>query len=543
LNPTTIFPNVLFRNNPVAARSLRLSRLGDGDMRFTMRRLFPGLCLFAALAINPARAQDSVQEFSGSGSTTTALFKVGDRWEIRWNARQAISVAAMSADGTLVAGGSGVLRGSLFVPAGGQYYLKISDGTVAPAPPPAKAAPASGTNAPSANPPIVTDKPAEPAISWHVQVVQLAPTVASTEALTVYTPYFIVPYAAVTAVTPPPAPPPPTLTPEQLRALVTIKGDNAQGNGFLVRSADGVFVASHLHLLAANPNIAVFSSSGAPIKILSVKAATDRDLAMIAVRDDHFSCLPLPATADNAAPDDQVIIPAVGEGDGTAGKVGKIINLNADRIDFDTSVNAASLGAPLIRVKGGDALGLVTAEKKVDLSEEIAKGWQANPAPGSATIFPFYALRLKGVAGWELLDLGRFLTETQFLKDFHETTRCLDSYLNGRRHRSYGLDGADGPPDSHYYANNAKLVSASDTYKKFALGADRNQGLDAARELLFDLEAVADSDVDQLQASNGTYAFDRLRAQEELAYRKAIRSELDQLSDNIPRLDTIARAR
>src|SRR5476651_436529 len=95
----------------------------------------------------PGHADETlVREFSGNGPTTTGLFKVQDRWEVRWNARQVVSVAVMSADGTLVAGAAGVLRGSLFVPLGGQYYLKISDGTV-PLPATANAPPAASTNA------------------------------------------------------------------------------------------------------------------------------------------------------------------------------------------------------------------------------------------------------------------------------------------------------------------------------------------------------------------------------------------------------------
>src|ERR1700761_5011859 len=116
-------------------------------MRWPMLRFLSLLALLAALAAGCVRAQDAVQEFSGTGETTTAMFTVGDRWEVRWNARQAISVAAMSSNGTLVAGASGVLRGSLFVPTGGQYYLKITDGTVATPPPaPSTNAPPAGTN-------------------------------------------------------------------------------------------------------------------------------------------------------------------------------------------------------------------------------------------------------------------------------------------------------------------------------------------------------------------------------------------------------------
>ena len=60
---------------------------------------------------------------------------------------------------------------------------------------------------------------------------------------------------------------------------------------------------------------------------------------------------------------------------------------------------------------------------------------------------------------------------------------------------------------------------------------------------MFDLQAVAESDVDRLQSSNPAYAFDRQRVQEELAYRKAIKDELEALSDNIGHLNNIAGSR
>jgi hypothetical protein len=88
-----------------------------------------------------------------------------------------------------------------------------------------------------------------------------------------------------------------------------------------------------------------------------------------------------------------------------------------------------------------------------------------------------------------------------------------------------------------------QILSAADNYRKFASGADRDQGLDAARELLNDLQTVADTDVDRLQSFSPAYAFDRGRVQEELAYRKAIKAELDVLGDNIPRVDMIGRTR
>jgi hypothetical protein len=509
-----------------------------------VRWLFLWLFLITTTGLPPASAQDTiVQEFSGTGSTTTGLFKVQDRWEVRWNARQVVSVAVMSADGTIVAGAAGVLRGSLFVPLGGQYYLKISDGTVTP--------PASTNAAPTAIlPPAETDSSSpspESTMSWHLQVMELGPSVASDQALTVYTPFFMVPDSAVTPVATPPDLPPPVLTNDQINAVVTIKGDNAAGTGFLMRSPDGTCsVVTHLHLLAANPNVKIFTNSGKQIIPLSLKGAVDRDLALFAIKDDHFSYLLLATDAANSVEaGDELIIPDIGQQtDVLLGKPGKVIGVGPERIDFDNAMGPGSSGAPVIHVKSGTVLALVTAEKKVDVSNILAMAWPANPAPGSAGIIPYFGLRLSGVQGWETYDGARFLAETLFLKQFHQDTRCLDSYLNGRRrHRAQNDSDDDGPPDNQYFLNNLKLREANDTYKQLATGADQNQRLEAAQELLFDLEGVADTDVSTLQEMNNLYAFDQIWAQEELAYRKALKKELDDLSNNLARLDNIARLR
>ena len=141
------------------------------------------------------------------------------------------------------------------------------------------------------------------------------------------------------------------------------------------------------------------------------------------------------------------------------------------------------------------------------------------------------------------VDPARFLSETLFLKQFHTDTRCLDSYLNGRHHRSIEEAEANPRPSNAYYLNNPKLGSAIDTYKKFAVGSDQNQRLQAARELLSDLIGIADTDVGTLQNWSSPYTYDGTWAQEELAYRKALRKELDDMSNNIAHFDIIARTR
>jgi hypothetical protein len=492
----------------------------------------------AASADTSPSPQPVVQEFSGSGSTTTALFKVQDRWEVRWNARQVVSVAVMSSTGSLVTGAAGVLRGSLFVPAGGQYYFKISDGTVAP---PDKKEPAPVDDSTAPDTADYSSSPSESGISWHLQVVQLDKSVASSQALTVYTPFFTVPDSAIVqAAPPPPPPPPPTLTPDQARAMVAVKGDNAQGIGFLIRMPDSLYVATHLHLLVANPNIQISTRSGTPITTLSLKGAVDRDLALFTVQENHLSSLPAPADAAKAVQvGDPILIPDLNNLDAfPLGKAGFITGVNLDRLDFQCPLTPDDSGVPIVHVKSGNALAILTATKRNDLTFTIAQAWPGNPAPGAARILPYYGIRLSGVRGWETYDPARFLAETLFLKQFHQDTRCLDSYLNVGKRRTY--DTASGGPDFHYFLNNAKIHAASDTYKQLANDADRPE---AARELLSDLEEVADSGVSTLQDPSQLYAYNQTWAREELAYRNAIKKELDDLSNNLTRLDNLARVK
>ena len=514
-----------------------------------MRRCFPWFLLVPVIGFLTVSAQDNpagniVQEFSGSGTTTTGFFKIQDRWEVRWNARQVVSVAVMSSDGTIVAGAAGVLRGSLFVPMGGQYYFKISDGSTT--------TPRASTNAPSGASPskvLAPDNSAVPApvVSWHLQVVELGTSVTSNQALTVYTPYFMVPDSAVTPVATPPEPPTPALTAEQAKSVVSIVGEKAQGTGFLLRSSEGTFVATRLYLLAANPNIKIFTNTGAQITPLSLKGAVDRGLAMYSIQDDHYSYLPLAkdpmAAANEVDTGDQVITPDPNNPtNALAGKPGRITAVSPERIDFDMQLDSGSNGSPIIHVKNGNAIAMVVPEKQVEVSESLAKAWPANPAPGSFGIIPYYGLRLTGVQSWQTYDTSRFLAETLFLKQFHEDTRRLDSYLNGRRRRVSDVGDSSGPPDNQYYLTNPKLHAAQDTYRQLASGADQNQRLEAAQELLFDLEGFADTNVSALQEMNLLYAYDQSWAQEELAYRKALKKQLDDLSNSIVRLDNIARS-
>jgi hypothetical protein len=427
----------------------------------------------------------------------------------------------------------------------------------APPSPPGPDAPAK-----AAAPPSTSSAPAEAGtVSWHLQVVELGTSAGSDQSLTVYTPFFVVPDAAVIPTPAPVAEPPPVLTDAQIRSVVTIKGDEAEGTGFLVQTPDGPFVATHFHLLAANPHLQVLTSTGATITTSSIKGAVDRDLVMLAVQDDHYSYLPLADADSSPAAGDVVIIPdldALAPASTTiatpskstspsppppppappTGKVAKIVGISPDRIDFDHSLGASDAGSPLIQVKSQKVLGILTSVKRIDLTDSVVKAWPATPGTGSAGS---YGLPFNGVPKWENYDPAKLLAETQFLAAFHRTTRLLDSYLNGRHHRHFDI-GNSLAPDNNYFLASPQLRKSQDAYRQFGFGADRSQMNEAARELLADLETFADTDIATLQDTSGFYVFDQASAREELAYRQALKKQLDNLANNLGLINVIAHS-
>ncbi len=147
----------------------------------------------------------------------------------------------------------------------------------------------------------------------------------------------------------------------------------------------------------------------------------------------------------------------------------------------------------------------------------------------------YFGLRLDTVPNWEIYDWNQFLGETTFIKNFHDLSRCLDSYMNGAQYEKANLVSNDefGHPDSHYYLRNAKIQAAHDSFHQLAEDTDDSQKMDARRELVMSLQGIADADMNTIQNPSNFYSFDRLRTVFEIKYRKALRAELDNVGDKI----------
>jgi V8-like Glu-specific endopeptidase len=345
-----------------------------------------------------------------------------------------------------------------------------------------------------------------------------------------------------TAEKPTPAPPPAAdrsavtvaLTTDQARAVVLITGDNSEGTGFLVKTPDGPVVVTNLHVISDNPNLKITTNTGQQITVLSLKGASDRDLAMFAIKDQNYSYLPLATDISGIAqPGDEVITPGNSEG----GEVmlntkGKLLGIGPVKIEFDNPIYHGNSGGPVLHTKSGQVLGVVTEAMKVIHSDDLDKTSFASRNSAISGSMRYFGLRIDTVPKWESYDLQRFENETAFLERFNHRSRCLDSYLNTPN---------DNQPDSILYREDADIVKANDTYIDQSSGGGSQQQMDALREWLFGLNGIADTDMDAIQQTNSFYTFDQQRARDEIAYRKALKKELDEIGNNVSRESSLPR--
>jgi S1-C subfamily serine protease len=324
------------------------------------------------------------------------------------------------------------------------------------------------------------------------------------------------------------------LSADQASAVVLIKGDNAEGTGFLVKTPDGPVVMTNLHVISNNPNLQITTNTGVPVTILSYKGATDRDMARISIKDGTFKYLTLATDISSTVqPGDEVITPGNSEG----GEVmlntdGKVLGIGPDRVEIDNPIYHGNSGGPILHVKSGQVIGIVTEAMKVDLTDALDKASFASRSSAISSSMRYFGLRLDTVPGWETYDLNRFENETAFLDQFDKRSRCLDCFLNAPN---------DNKPDDILWREDDKIMKANSEFFAQSTGADIAQKLDADKIMWSEITDISNTDMDAIQNPNNFYLFDRQRAKDEIAYRKAIIAELTQINNDVSRMGSLPR--
>jgi hypothetical protein len=495
--------------------------------------------------------------FSGNGLAETTVFTTQNRWEVRWTGIPA-SVSVEDANGNVLAGAGGN-GGTLFMPTGGSFKLRVS-----PNDPAQKQwrvqiiqVGAAGQSIPNDRDVASLYVPPDMTMAAPVQVQQTmaggtaqvpSPTIAPALPTQPVAPVGTPPSAPSPTPTPIPAPTTgpviqqpsdpngqKTLTPAQAAAVVLIRGDVAEGTGFLVKTPTGPVVVTNQHVLAANPHIHITTSTGLVVTPSGLQGASDRDLAMIPIQDNNYSYLELATNVGTTVQvGDIVITPGNSEGGGVMlNTSGSVTALGPEKVEISNPIYHGNSGGPIFHVKSGKVIGVVTEAQKVDTTNDLDQASFQNHNSAITGTMRYFGLRLDTVPSWQPFTWLRFENETEFLHEFHERSKCLDSYLN---------TGINDTSDwGTYYLHDEKIKETNQAIADMDAGGDTGSRIDTARNLVFSLGGLADTDMEQAQQPSNFYGFDALQAKDEVEYRRNLKKEIDQMSDNVERLGGLAR--
>jgi hypothetical protein len=304
-------------------------------------------------------------------------------------------------------------------------------------------------------------------------------------------------------------------TTDPTQALVLIKGDVGQGTGFLTKTPDGPVVITNLHVLSGNPNVKITLSTGEQIKTLSLKGASDRDLAMFAIQDDHYSYL---KTATDVAATvhigDKAMIPGNSEG----GEVmlntnGQIKGVGPVRVEFSNPIYHGNSGSPVFDTKTNNVVAVATEAEKTRFQDEVDTTSFSSGNSAITSTMRYFGLRLDTVPHWDPYDMSRLVSEGTFIQNFEDTSRALDAYIHQKNPM-----------------NNKEIEAADMAFRHDVTDPDEHRKVDAVQQLVWALKNVADEGMPGIQNPTNFYPFHQGRVKAEIEYREQIKTALQNAS-------------
>jgi hypothetical protein len=339
----------------------------------------------------------------------------------------------------------------------------------------------------------------------------------------------LAPAPAPVVATPKAAPPvaaplPVELSPEQKQSIVTIKGDRVQGSGFFMKHDGDTVLVTTQHLIANNPNWHAISANGAPVQVTRIQGAADRDLALLSVKDFGYPTLP-EGDPMKLQPGDKLL---------AVSRTGVPLTAAVTSVD-DQHIVVDALqpfeGSPVVLASNGHVMGLIGVGPRLLRSENFTPdNFTARDNAVLASIGPFVE-RLDDVSSWDTCQAAQLQAEAEFISTFRHHSRELDAYLNG----------AGEPRNRSLWRGDDKIAADNASFIGDTPDGNAGQRTQSLHALLFELGVVCDSDLDQMQLPSNFYSYQRSQAQEEVAYRQALKGEIDQFNSDTVRFDPIVR--
>ena len=272
------------------------------------------------------------------------------------------------------------------------------------------------------------------------------------------------------------------ITDEQYSAVFVIAGEQSAGTGFGCLFRDQEWVSTNLHVVDG-PMLPKVTTIGGKEVALSGKIiyANDVDLCLLGITGNFkkdYGVTPL-EFAENAQKDsaigDAVVCPGNSLGNGVITLTqGEIKAIGGDRMEISNAVFPGNSGGPVIHVKTGKVLGLVTLIELNAVEANIFVRGSLN-APNSALgEFSYIAMRMDTVKSWGGCSINDFFTSLKQIDNIIASGNATIQYLK----------------DEKGWESDAKIVQIDAEYNKFLGDAERKTHASAKRLYYVDDDGI-----------------------------------------------------
>lgn len=204
-------------------------------------------------------------------------------------------------------------------------------------------------------------------------------------------------------------------------ALVTIEGEEASGNGFLVSAEDKVWLYFSPKVLEGSSKLEVVQTGGVKLtKFGAFELAEDVGMARMEVKDEVKGALSIPEKMTLNGSGDLIGIGA----DGLTVE-GRFYGQEAAALKIDTRLSKCNLGAPVFDGESAQLFGVMV--KGTDVKRVLWESIHVAQYAGRKQV-----ARLDRKVPWTSLTIGTFKQEKEMIAEADAWTRLLHAFVQVR---------------------------------------------------------------------------------------------------------------
>ncbi len=245
------------------------------------------------------------------------------------------------------------------------------------------------------------------------------------------------------------------LTSEQMMALVLVRGDEADGSGFVAKLHDQFFIVTNQHVLSGNKKFTLTGVDGTKYPTTgALFGARDYDVAILQIPENlarHFLEIESDALAHTKA-GDLVTVPGNADATGVPSQShGKLVGVGPEKVEVTAKFVHGNSGSPIIYRPTGKVIGIAT--------EAIIRSPDVVQQAANASANHWLGYRLDNIpdkTGWIKLDWARFSEEGGKLQNAVDVTEFMIKLLTTHKIPS---------------TDNTQLTAVINTYRSYAQNA------------------------------------------------------------------------